>query len=50
MLSLKGCVIVADRFYNDLSLLNIWDSKGVFFTIWHKENLQFPSIKENDLP
>lgn len=28
---LKGSVIVADRFYNDLSLLNIWDSKGVFF-------------------
>jgi len=28
---LKGSVIVADRFYNDFSLLNIWDSKGIFF-------------------
>jgi hypothetical protein len=33
---LKGSVIVADRFYNDFSLLNIWDSKGVFFVIRHK--------------
>jgi hypothetical protein len=47
---LKGSVIVADRFYNDFSLLNIWDSKGVFFVIRHKENLQFVSLKENDLP
>ncbi|WP_430615690.1 transposase [Flavobacterium sp. JP2137] len=30
---LKGSVIVADRFYNDFSLLNIWDSKQVFFVI-----------------
>lgn len=47
---LKGSVIVADRFYNDFSLLNIWDSSGVFFVIRHKENLQFTSIKENSLP
>ena len=47
---LKGSVIVADRFYNDFSLLNIWDSKGVFFVIRHKENLQFIPIKENELP
>jgi hypothetical protein len=47
---LKGSVIVADRFYNDFSLLNIWDSKGVFFVIRHKENLQFVSVKENELP
>lgn len=47
---LKGSVIVADRFYNDLSLLNIWDSKGVFFVIRHKENLQYTTIKENQLP
>jgi hypothetical protein len=31
---LKGSVIVADRFYNDFPLLNIWDSKGVFFVIY----------------
>lgn len=47
---LKGSVIVADRFYNDFSLLNVWDSKGVFFVIRHKENLQFVSLKENKLP
>lgn len=47
---LKGSVIVADRFYNDLFLLNIWDSKGVFFVIRHKDNLQYHVIKENPLP
>lgn len=47
---LKGSVIVADRFYNDLSLLNIWDSKGVFFVIRHKDNIQYKIIKENALP
>ena len=47
---LKGSVIVADRFYNDFSLLNVWDSKGVFFVIRHKENIQYRSIKENPLP
>lgn len=47
---LKGSVVVADRFYNDFSLLNIWDSKQVFFVVRHKENLQFSTIKENELP
>ncbi len=46
----KGSVIVADRFYNDFALLNIWDSNGVFFVIRHKENLQYTSVKENTLP
>jgi hypothetical protein len=46
----KGSVIVADRFYNDFPLLNIWDSKEVFFVIRHKDNLQFNAIKENELP
>jgi len=32
---LKGSVIVADRFYNDFSLLNVWDSKGVYFVVRH---------------
>lgn len=31
---LKGSVIVADRFYNDFSLLNIWDSKVQTFTFF----------------
>jgi hypothetical protein len=47
---LKGSVIVADRFYNDFPLLNIWDSSGVYFVVRHKENLLFKSIKENPLP
>jgi hypothetical protein len=47
---LKGSVIVADRFYNDFSLLNVWDSKGVYFVIRHKENIQYIVIKENKLP
>jgi len=47
---LKGSVIVADRFYNDFSLLNIWDSKGVYFVVRHKENLQYTVFKENELP
>lgn len=46
----KGSVIVADRFYNDFYLLNIWDSKGVYFVIRHKENIQYKIIKENKLP
>lgn len=47
---LKGSVIVADRFYNDFSLLNIWDSNKVYFVIRHKENIQFETIRENKLP
>jgi hypothetical protein len=47
---LRGSVIVADRFYNDFSLLNIWDSKGVYFVVRHKENMQYTVVKENDLP
>jgi len=43
-------VIVADAFYNDFSLLNVWDSNKVFFVIRHKENLQFNKIKGNELP
>lgn len=46
----KGSVIVADRFYNDFSLLNLWDSNGVFFVVRHKDNIQFKSVKELDLP
>ncbi len=34
-----GSVIVADCFYNDFHLLNVWDSEAVFFVIRHKENL-----------
>lgn len=47
---LKGSVIVADRFYNDFYLLNLWDSKGVFFVVRHKANIKYKVIKENELP
>src|SRR5690625_4768494 len=30
---LKQSVVVADRFYNNFSLLNVWDSNEVFFVI-----------------
>lgn len=46
----KGSVIVADRYYNDFPMLNIWDSKGVFFVIRHKDNLKFSTINERKLP
>lgn len=46
----KGSVIVADRFYNDFHLLNIWDSNKVFFVVRHKDNLKYTTVKELDLP
>lgn len=47
---LANNVIVADRYYNDFSLLHVWDSNSVFFVIRHKDNLKFKTIKENPLP
>ena len=47
---LKGSVIVADRYYNDFSLLDKWSSNGVYFVVRHKDNLQYRGIKENELP
>jgi len=47
---LKGSVIVADRFYNDFDLLNVWNSNGVYFVVRHKENIKFKTIKELELP
>jgi len=47
---LRGSVIVADRFYNDFFLLNVWDSNEVFFVVRHKDNIRYIVTKENDLP
>ena len=47
---LKGSVVVAGRFYNDFSLLNVWDSSGVYFVVRHKENIKYVPVKENELP
>jgi len=46
----KGSVIVADRYYNDFPMLNLWDSSGVFFVIRHKKNLAYTVIAERQLP
>lgn len=47
---LKGSVIVADRFYNDFSLLHVWDSNQVYFVVRHKDNIKFKTVKELELP
>lgn len=47
---IKRSVIVADRFYNDFSLLYTWNSNDAFFVIRHKKDIQFKSIRENELP
>ena len=47
---LKGSVIVADRFYHDFSLLNVWDSNGVFFVVRHRWNILFETLRERELP
>ncbi|MGJ1195926.1 IS4 family transposase [Sphingobacterium spiritivorum] len=46
----KHSVVVADRFYNDFTLLNVWDSNSVYFVVRHKDNLKFNTVKELDLP
>ena len=47
---LKRSVIVADRYYNDFPLLNVWDSNQVYFVVRHKDNIKYTTIKENPLP
>lgn len=47
---IKASVIVADRFYNDFYLLNVWERKWVFFVIRHKDNIKFKVVKELELP
>lgn len=47
---LKRSVIVADRFYNDFALLNVWNSNEVYFVVRHKDNIKFRTIKELELP
>lgn len=44
-----GAVVVADRYYGDFKLLKIWDSKGAYFVVRHKDNLSFESIKQRPL-
>lgn len=46
----KNSVIVADRYYNDFALLNVWDSNEMYFVVRHKKNLAYETIQENELP
>lgn len=46
----KGAVIVADRYYNDFPMLNVWDSTGAFFVVRHKDNLKYEQVKDRELP
>ena len=46
----KNSVIVADRYYFDTAMLNKWDSNDVYFVIRMKENIQYTTLKEFDLP
>lgn len=44
----KRSIIVADRFYNDFSLFNVWNSNSVFLMSATKETLGTPP-SENEL-
>ena len=46
----RGTIVVADRIYSDTELLNHWDSTGVIFIVRGRDNIQFESIRERDLP
>ena len=43
-------VVVADRFYQDFSLLNKWDSNNIIFVVRCRENLQYDKLYEKELP
>ena len=43
-------VVVADRGNCDISLLDHWDSRNVFFVVRHKDNLLYSQIEERSLP
>ena len=38
-------VVVADRGYCDYTLLNHWDSNGVFFVVRHKANIRYTRMR-----
>jgi hypothetical protein len=46
----KQSVVVADRFYNDFTLLNVWDSNSIYFVIRHKDNLKFRTERDRTAP
>ena len=46
----KGAVIVADRYYNDFKMLNVWDSKEAYFVVRHKNNLKYDQVDKRIIP
>ena len=48
----SGSVVVADRYYCDFDLLNIWDSRkdNISYVVRHKGNLNYTMIEEFELP
>ena len=46
----KGPVTVADRYYNDLPMLKVWDSKEADFVARHRHDLAFHGLREKELP
>ena len=46
----KGSVTVAGRYYNDLPMPKVWDSKGADFVARHRHNLAFHGLREKELP
>ena len=43
-------IVVADRGYSDFGLLIHWDSSSVTFVVRHRDNLQYRTMEERDLP
>jgi hypothetical protein len=48
----SASVVVADRYYCDFDLLNIWDSRkdNISYVVRHKGNLNYTMIEELELP
>lgn len=43
-------IVVADRGYFDTDLLNLWDSRNVFFVVRVKDNMIYERVRERELP
>ena len=45
----RNCDLAADRFYNDFTRLNNWDSMCVNFVIRHKRNFKYRVRRKNSI-
>ncbi len=43
-------IVVADRGYEDFKLFEKWRKEGVHFVVRHKDDIEFESLIEHDLP